>query len=147
MFNKQAVLLNFLRWNSVRSRYRGLCLYRDTHRIVTLLMIHSTRIYSPSAIQDVDECSSSDLENLASLAHQWILCSEWVPSEWESKQLIKSFCFLQTWGFCLHTMLIDGQESCGLLWCFLSAVGLSFRRHPFTAEDPLLSKWCNATFL
>ncbi len=24
------------------------------------------------------------------LAHQWILCSEWVPSEWESKQLIKT---------------------------------------------------------
>ncbi len=26
---------------------------------------------------------------ITSLAHQWILCSEWVPSEWESKQLIK----------------------------------------------------------
>ncbi len=25
--------------------------------------------------------------------------------------------------------------------------GLSFWRHPFTAADPLLSKWCNATFL
>ncbi len=23
----------------------------------------------------------------------------------------------------------------------------SFWRHPFTAVDPLLSKWCNATFL
>ncbi len=31
--------------------------------------------------------SSSDLGkcSLTSLAHQWILCSEWVPSEWESK--------------------------------------------------------------
>ncbi len=28
--------------------------------------------------------------NLASLAHQWILCSEWVPSESESKQLLKT---------------------------------------------------------
>ncbi len=25
--------------------------------------------------------------------------------------------------------------------------GLSFWRHPFTAEDPLVSKWCNAEFL
>ncbi len=25
--------------------------------------------------------------------------------------------------------------------------GLSFWRHPFTAEDPLMSKWYNATFL
>ncbi len=44
-------------------------------------------------IQDVDEfVSSSDLEkcSIASLSHQWILCSEWVPSEWESKQLIKT---------------------------------------------------------
>ncbi len=43
------------------------------------------------AIQDVDGfVSSSDLEkcSIPSLAHQWMLCSEWVPSEWESK-LIK----------------------------------------------------------
>ncbi len=30
---------------------------------------------------------------------------------------------------------------------FLSGVGLSFWRHPFTAEDPLESKWCIAKFL
>ncbi len=34
--------------------------------------------------------------------------------------------------------------TCGLLWCFYQLFGLSFWRHPFTAEDPLLSKWCNA---
>ncbi len=28
--------------------------------------------------------------SMASLPHQWILCSEWVPSEWDSKQLIKT---------------------------------------------------------
>ncbi len=28
--------------------------------------------------------------SITSLAHQWIFCSEWVPSEWESKQLIKT---------------------------------------------------------
>ncbi len=33
--------------------------------------------------------------------------------------------------------------TCGLLW-FL---WLSFWRHPFTAEDALVSKWCNAKFL
>ncbi len=44
------------------------------------------------AIQDVDEfVSSSDLEKCSiTLAQQWMLCSEWVPSEWESKQLIKT---------------------------------------------------------
>ncbi len=50
-------------------------------------------IYSPQAIWDVDEfVSSSDLEKyiITLLAHQWMLCSEWVPSEWESKQLIKT---------------------------------------------------------
>ncbi len=30
---------------------------------------------------------------------------------------------------------------------FNQLFGLSFWRHPFTAEHPLLSKWCNATFL
>ncbi len=34
----------------------------------------------------------TDLEKccILSLAHQWILCSEWVPSEWEFKQLLKT---------------------------------------------------------
>ncbi len=44
-------------------------------------------------IQDVDEfVYSSDLEkcSISSLAQQWTFCSEWVPSEWESKQLIKT---------------------------------------------------------
>ncbi len=34
----------------------------------------------------------------------------------------------------------------GLLWCFYQLFGLSFWRHPFTAEHPLLRQWCNATF-
>ncbi len=33
---------------------------------------------------DLEKCS------IISLSHQWILCSEWVPSEWESKQLMKT---------------------------------------------------------
>ncbi len=37
--------------------------------------------------------------------------------------------------------------TCGLLWCFYQLFGLWFWRHPFTAEDPLLRQWCNATFL
>ncbi len=37
--------------------------------------------------------------------------------------------------------------TCGLLWCFNQLFGLSFWRHPFTAEHPLVSKWCNAEFL
>ncbi len=32
----------------------------------------------------------------------------------------------------------------GLLWCFYQ---LSFWRHPFTPDDPLVKKWWNATFL
>ncbi len=42
---------------------------------------------------------------------------------------------------------LDGLEWFGLLWCFYHLFGLSFRRHPFTAEHPLVSKWCNTTFL
>ncbi len=36
---------------------------------------------------------------------------------------------------------------CGLLWCFYQLFGFSFWRHPFTAEHPLVSKWCNAKYL
>ncbi len=52
----------------------------------------------------------------------------------------------QTYEFSLHNVLIDGLESFGLLWCFYQLFGLSFWRHPFTAEDPLVSKSCNARF-
>ncbi len=31
--------------------------------------------------------------------------------------------------------------------CFYQLFGRSFWRHPFTAEDPLVSKWCNAKIL
>ncbi len=47
--------------------------------------------------------------------------------------------------------LFDWLEPCGfltgLLWCFYQLLGLSFWRHPFTAEDSLVSKWYNAKFL
>ncbi len=33
------------------------------------------------------------------------------------------------------------------MWCFYQLFELSFWQHPFTAEDPLLNKWGNATFL
>ncbi len=37
--------------------------------------------------------------------------------------------------------------TCGLLWCICQLFGLSFWWHPFTAENPLVSKWCNAKVL
>ncbi len=55
--------------------------------------------------------------------------------------------FLQTCSVSLHKMLIDGLEWCGLRWCFYQLFGLSFWRHPFTAEDPLVNKWWNATLI
>ncbi len=36
--------------------------------------------------------------------------------------------------------------TCGL-WCFYQLFGLSFWRHPFTAEEPFVSKLYNATLL
>ncbi len=48
-----------------------------------------------------------------------------------------SRCYLMDW-----IMWI----ACGLLYSFYQLFGLLFWRHPFTAEDPLLNKWCNANF-
>ncbi len=61
-------------------------------------------------------------------------------SQFEVKKLKsqKWISFLQTHRFCLLQMLTDGLEWCGLLWCFNQLFGLSFWRHPFTAEHPLL---------
>ncbi len=55
--------------------------------------------------------------------------------------------------FCLKRHLFTLRDvgdlwiTCGLLWFFFYQFGLSFWRHPFNAEDPLVSKWCNAKFL
>ncbi len=45
--------------------------------------------------------------------------------------------------FSPHKMLTERLELCGLLWCFNQLFRPSFWRHPFTAEDSLVSKWCN----
>ncbi len=46
-----------------------------------------------------------------------------------------------------HTALVSQDVNwwtgvCGLLWCFYQLFGLSFWRHPFTAEDPLVRTSC-----
>ncbi len=63
--------------------------------IVQLKMKTVLKMYSTSGHQRcrwVCFFIRTDLEkfSIPSLAHQWILWSEWVPSEWESKQLIKT---------------------------------------------------------
>ncbi len=74
----------------------------------------------------------TDLEiiRITSPAHKWIICSEWVSSEWESKQ--------RWWKH--HNIHTTTKP-----WCFYLLFALW--RHPFTAKDPLVSKWCNAKFL
>ncbi len=59
-------------------------------------------------------------------------------------------CFLQPRSFSTEKTFIDRLEFCGLLvdYCdVLIRCLTSFWRHPFSAEDPLVSKWCNAKFL
>ncbi len=68
----------------------------------------------------------------------------------EVKNALMIYLFIIS-SFSLYKMLTDGLEWCGLLvdYCdvFYQLLGLSFWRHPFTAEDPLVSRWCNATFI
>ncbi len=55
--------------------------------------------------------------------------------------------------FSSQDMLTDVLEWCRLLWCIYQLFGLSFWRHPFTAEDPLVMAfsenfdfWVNSCF-
>ncbi len=65
----------------------------------------------------------------------------------EFKNILMDLFVLPTCRFSHYKTVIDGLESCcELLWCFYQLFGLSFWRHPFTAEHPLVSKWYNAKF-
>ncbi len=55
--------------------------------------------------------------------------------EFEVKNTLFMDLFLNTHCIALHKMLTDGLEWCGLLWCFYHLFGLSFWRHPFTANE------------
>ncbi len=99
----------------------------------------------------------------------WILMWEdnrgWAFSPEDVLLLIMELYFGQKWPFNVRSMdlflrnpqLLTWQDvnwwtgvvwiTCGLLWWFYQLFGLSFWRHPFTAEDPLVSKWCNSKFL
>ncbi len=57
--------------------------------------------------------------------------------------------------FLTNMHLVTSQDikwSTGVVWItceyivFYQLFGLSFWRHPFTVEDPLVSKWGNAKF-
>ncbi len=78
-------------------------------------------------MRDNSRCTFSLEEELL-----WIMNSYFSQKCW--------ICF----SFCLLQMLTDGLECCGLLWCFYQ---LSFWRHPFTTEHPLLRHWRRDTFL
>ncbi len=54
--------------------------------------------------------SSSDLEkcSIASLAQQWMLCSEWVPSEWESDKNITIIIHTTP----VHQLMSSEDKSC-----------------------------------
>ncbi len=67
-------------------------------------------------------------------------------------QFFSSMCVpweLNPWPFALLTQCstTEPQDYLWIIVMFYKLFGLSFWRHPFTAEDPLVSKWWNATFL
>ncbi len=63
-----------------------------------------------------------------------------------SDRLKKSYNILMDF-FITNTLVFTSQDVnwwTGAVWL---TCGLSFWRHPFTAEDPVLSKWCNAKLI
>ncbi len=63
-----------------------------------------------------------------------------------SDRLKKSYNILMDF-FITNTLVSTSQDVnwwTGAVWL---TCGLSFWRHPFTAEDPALSKWCNAKLI
>ncbi len=81
--------------------WQGSELFTYTFMHLKELLTQKWKFTHPQTIQGIDEFffMGTDLEKLSipSLAHQWVLCSEWVPSEWWTGVV---------W------------ITCGLLWCW-----------------------------
>ncbi len=98
VYNSIIVFLRELLWRTQRlQEYTVSCLLSNNIHANFKGIVHPKikKTYSPSGhsrCRWVCFFIGIDLEKfcITSLAHQWILCSEWVPSEWESKQLIKT---------------------------------------------------------
>ncbi len=94
-----------------------------------------------------------DLCIIISLLNQMRLPFHWRKQYFSWKQMFWSYKSLNgVFDYYKHSLFLrkilnDGLESSGLLWCFYQLFGLSLWRHPFTVEDPLVSKWCNTKFL
>ncbi len=91
LYNKQGM---FYLSNFFFFVFTKITLHNTLHTRIIIGIVHPQITFCwkcshPQTIQDVDEFVfiRTNLEKLSitSLAHQWILCSEWVPSEWEFK--------------------------------------------------------------
>ncbi len=100
------------------------------------------------------EVSISQLKRLKGIVHpKMLIC--WMFTHPQAIQEVYTFVFSseQIWrNVALHHLLTNAavngcRQNERILSEYLSAVWLSLWRHPFTAVDPLVSKWCNATFL
>ncbi len=106
----------------------------------------------PKAIQDVDEFVSSSEQIWRNVALHHLLTSG--ASAVNGCRSTKAFlslncCFWLKYESSIHknafSSVTDWLECC-YSWNIVM-FWLSIWRHPFTAEDPLVSKWCNAKFL
>ncbi len=143
-------------------------------RLLTIILLSAVKC-SSCVIQERNMHRSSTVykqkivQNSSKQICWWILMQEdnkgwtfsldevllWIMEYFGRKQGLKLKQYND--GFLTNMQLFTSQDvnwwtgvvwiTCGLLWCFYQLFGLSFWRHPFTAEDPLVSKWCNATFL
>ncbi len=116
--------------------------------LITLLPVKKLIVYCPF-ISKSTRIFGAWSEHISLLIQMRLECNimDWgFIFNWKQQKLKTSWWIwsLQTCSVSLLKTLIDGLECCGLLWCFYQQFELSFWRHPFTAEDPLVSKWCNA---
>ncbi len=86
--------------------------------------------------------------------HRTTTIYKWKPSKTDKKCLMILMWednFLPWWWICFTSQDINWWTggvciTCVFISC-LDSFTFMFWRHPFTAEDPLVSKLCNATFL
>ncbi len=113
--------------------------WRNSSRFV-FTSNHGFQLKYKSSIYNEAQFISKNNQKITVNTFQWSLMWE------DNRGWIFPLEEVLLWILWMHILARSDGLKLNIFMDFIRFFGLSFWRHPSTAEDPLVSKWCNDTF-